>query len=179
MKNQLCRLVLLLPAISMFLIGCSKSIIQPEFADENSSNLSEKNVETELKRGKPVPTTSTFTSYTIQAGNHNCDQSTLKSVKTSEMKFAVLFDESAIYTSVTPVNQYDINKLYGFSEGYNNQYNSARIGWNWYDEALHLHAYVYNKGVRLYQEIKTVAIGTEVQCSIKLSGSSYIFTVDG
>jgi hypothetical protein len=176
MKNQLCRLVLLLPIASLCLIGCSKSIVIPDSAVENSTS---KNADTELKRGKPVPSTSTFTSYTIQAGNHSCDQSTLKSVKTSEMKFVALFDQSAIYTSIIPGNQYDIHKLYGFSEGFNNQYNSARIGWNWYNEALHLHAYVYNKGVRMYQEIKTVAIGAEIQCSIKVSGSSYIFTVDG
>ena len=180
MKNQLRRLVLLFPVASVFLIGCSKSIVQPQLADENSTSITAKNADTELKRGKPVPpTTTTFTSYTIQAGNHSCDQSTLKSVKTSEMKFVALFDQSAIYTSVIPGNQYDIHKLYGFSEGFNNQYNSARIGWNWYNEALHLHAYVYNKGVRMYQEIKTVAIGAEIQCSIKVSGSSYIFTVDG
>ena len=175
MKKPANYLLGMLPVVFLFVTSCSKSIVTP--ADESNA----KNTDIEIRKGKPVkpPTTSSYTTYTIQQGAHYCDQSTIKSVRTSEMKFAVKFDESAQYTTVIANNQYDINKLYGFSEGFDNQYNSARIGWNWYDNALHLHAYVYNKGVRMYEEIKTVAIGANIQCSIKVSGSSYIFTVDG
>lgn len=120
-----------------------------------------------------------YTTYLIPAGSHYSNNSTLKSVKTSEMKFAVKFDSSAIYTTLNPLNQGDINKLYGFSEGYNNQYNSARIGWNWNLGKLNLYAYVYNKGVRSFKKITSVAIGAEHSCSIKVSGASYIFTVNG
>lgn len=176
MKKSITQFHWLLPALLILATSCSKSLVLPE--DEAGATAMNRDVA--MKKGKPtLPPTSTFTTYTIQQGAHYCDQSSLKSVKTSEMKFAVVFDASAIYTSLDPVNQYDINKLYGFSEGLSNQYNSARIGWNWYDNALHLHAYVYNKGARLYQEIKTVAIGAEIQCSIKVSGSNYIFTADG
>lgn len=72
-----------------------------------------------------------------------------------------------------------INKLWGFSEGFDHQYNSARIGWAYNNGALRLYAYAYNKGVRLSTEITAVNIGVENNCSIKLSGFNYIFTVNG
>ncbi|HEX5651453.1 MAG TPA: hypothetical protein VFX58_00175 [Chitinophagaceae bacterium] len=132
----------------------------------------------EASKGGP-PKTTRYTTYTIQAGQHYCDQNTIKSVRTSEMKFMTKFDNSAIYQTVDPGNQYDINKLWGFSEGFNHQYNSARIGWSWNDGALRLYAYAYVNGVRHSQEISTVGIGTDISCSIKITGNSYIFTVNG
>jgi hypothetical protein len=128
---------------------------------------------------RPGSTVSTYTTYLIRQGQHYCDQSSLKSVSTSDMKFMVIFDSSAIYQSVNPVNQYDINKLYGFSEGFDNQYNSARIGWRWSDNALRLFGYVYKLGIRYSQEITTIPFKTEISCSIKLSGSNYIITAKG
>lgn len=121
----------------------------------------------------------TYTRYLIRKGNHYCDQNTLKSISTSAMLFTARFNSSAIYTTVDPVNQYDINKLWGFSEGLNHQYNSARVGWAYHTSALRLYAYVYSKGVRYSQEITTVSLNTDISCSIKLSGSNYIFTVNG
>lgn len=124
-------------------------------------------------------TVTTFTRYLIRKGNHYCDQNAVKSVSTSEMKFTAKFNTSAMYTTIDPVNQYDINKLWGFSEGLNHQYNSARIGWNYYGNALRLHAYVYSKGVRYSQEITTIPVGAEIACGIKLSGSKYLITANG
>jgi len=133
-------------------------------------------------------TTSTFIKYTIQEGAHECDQRSVKSVSGTSMNFVATFDSSAIYPAViTDYNHaYDVNKLYGFSEGLNNQYNSARIGWRWLNGELQLFAYVYVKGTLLRDPvsydppfIKSVAIGAEVNCSIAVSGSSYLFTVDG
>jgi hypothetical protein len=95
------------------------------------------------------------------------------------MVFTARFNSSAIYTTIDPVNQYDINKLWGFSEGFNHQYNSARIGWSYNTSALRLYAYVYNKGVRYSKEITSVSLNTDISCSIKLSGNTYIFSVNG
>jgi len=128
-------------------------------------------------KGRTQPTT--YTRYLIRKGNHYCDQNTVKSISTSEMKFTARFNSSAIYTTIDPLNQYDINKLWGFSEGLNHQYNSARIGWAYNDNALRLYAYVYNKGVRDSKEITTVALNTDILCSIKLVGSTYLITANG
>ena len=121
-----------------------------------------------------------FNKYTIRQGQQYCDQSGYKSVETSEMKFLVRFDSSAIYQAQNPENQYDINKLYGFSDNNtaHHQY-SARFGWRWSANALRLFAYVYNEGAVISRELTTVRIGTEVNCSIKVTSTSYLFTING
>ena len=152
-----------------FLISCSKQDVV----------LNDKNVPAEESATAVNSATTAYTTYTILAGQHSCDKSTLKFVNTSEMNFTAKFNSSAIYTSVLPENQYDINKLWGFSEGFNHQYNSARIGWSWNNGALRLYGYVYASGVRYSREITSIVIGTDITCRIKLSGNSYIFTVNG
>jgi len=153
------------------LLACTKQINRPE------PTLVEEE-RTAPGGGRP-PKTTKYTVYTIRQGQHYCDQNSIKAVTTSEMKFMAKFDNSAIYQTILPENQYDINKLWGFSEGFDNQYNSARIGWSWNEGALRLYAYSYNKGVRQYQEITPVTIGAEISCSIKIWGDAYIFTVNG
>ncbi|TAL43325.1 MAG: hypothetical protein EPN92_10330 [Chitinophagaceae bacterium] len=153
-----------------FLMACSKQV------DKQVDNKTVVEEYATAKGGPPKP--SVYSTYTIQQGQHYCDQSSIKSVRTSEMKFMAKFDNSAIYQTILPENQYDINKLWGFSEGINNQYNSARIGWSWNNDALRLYGYVYANGVRYYQEITQVDIGADISCSIKVSGNTYIFTVN-
>ena len=144
----------------IFLFGCTKNL------DVSAVK------EIERKPGE-------YSTFTIQRGAHYCDQNPVRSVMTSEMKFMVKFDSSAIYQTELPENQYAVNKLWGFSEGTNNHYNSARIGWSWTDNALRLYGYVYVSGQLYYQEITPVSIGTEISCSIKPAGEIYLFTVNG
>lgn len=127
---------------------------------------------------EPAGNTSQFITYTIAAGQHYADRNTLQEVSLSEMKWAVIFDSSAIYTSGSAVNQYDINKLYGFSDNRlgHHQY-SARIGWRFSDGALRLFAYVYNAGVSESMEIATVPINEPVLCSISVGKGRYVFTI--
>lgn len=129
-----------------------------------------------------------FKKYTIRKGAHYCDQNVLARVSGTAMNFVAKFDSTAIYPAViTDYNHaYDVNKLWGFSEGFSNQYNSARIGWRWLNGELQLFAYVYVRGTLLRDPIsydppyiKTVRIGSEINCSIAISGAHYIFTVDG
>ena len=119
-----------------------------------------------------------FITYTIQQGQQYCDQNTIKLTNLSAQTIDVIFDSSAIYTTIDPNNQYDINKLYGFSEGFNHQYNSARIGWRWSNDSLRLFGYVYNNGTRVNSEISTVTIGDTIRCSISLFDSFYQFKVN-
>ena len=120
-----------------------------------------------------------YSTFTIQKGAHYCDQNPVKTITISEMKFMVKFDSSAIYQTELPENQYAVNKLWGFSEGTNNHYNSARIGWSWTDNAVRLYGYAYVSGELHYQEITAVTIGTEISCSIKLAAGTYLFTING
>lgn len=155
----------------LFFIGCTKEI------NVHSAAKTVTEEHATAKGGGPKP--ASYSNFTIRQGQHYCDQNSVKSVRTSEMKFMVKFDNSAIYQTVIAENQYDINKLWGFTEGISNQYNSARIGWSWNNDALRLYGYVYANGVRYYQEITPVTIGADITCSIKLAGNTYLFNVDG
>src|SRR5205085_11605887 len=91
-----------------------------------------------------VPEPDGYVKFTIPAGGHYADKNFIKTVSLTEMNFMVRFDSSAVYQTTDPDNQYDINKLYGFSDGMDHQLNSARIGWAWNKGALRLYAYIYN-----------------------------------
>lgn len=132
-------------------------------------------------KGTTTPAiTSSYTQYIIAAGQHSADKNAYKPVDVEEMKFLVQFDSSAIYQTVLGENQWDINKLYGFSDNNTDHHRfSARFGWNWREGALRLHAYVYNNGVVESRELATVAIGAETVCSIRVAGGAYLFSIDG
>jgi hypothetical protein len=123
---------------------------------------------------------SSFVDYRIAKGQHYSDHSLFVKTEYSELRFLVQFDSSAFYTTVIPGNQYDINKLYGFSDNdsYHHEF-SARIGWRWSDNALRLFGYIYNNSIVSYQELGIISIGPEHDCSIKIEGNQYIFSVDG
>ena len=96
------------------------------------------------------------------------------------MRFQAIFDSSAIYRTATPENQYDINKLIGFSDcSSHHQTNSARFGWNWLNNALHIYAYDYVNGDRQAKELGTVELGVTNSFKIATSGNSYVFTLNG
>ena len=120
-----------------------------------------------------------FIEYIIPKGGHYANINPFKTVQYNELKFIAWFDNTAIYQTSDPNNQEDINKLFGFSDN-NEQHQqySARIGWNWARNALRLYAYVYNNGNRSFTEITSVSLQTEINCSIKINGSQYIFTVN-
>ena len=126
-----------------------------------------------------VESSSLYMKYTIFKGQHYCDKSTIKAFSGTQINFNVKFDSSAIYKTVNPDNQDDINKLYGFSEGIDNHLNSARFGWGWSKNAIHLYAYVYAAGERKFREISTVGIGAVTSCNISISGNQYIFSAAG
>lgn len=117
-----------------------------------------------------------FIKYTIKKGEHYASPNGFVPVDTAELKFTVLFDSSAVYTTTNPENQDDINKLYGFADnGAQHHQYSARMGWRWSDGALRLFAYVYNAGKVTSEEISTVPIGTPVRCRITVAGDQYVF----
>jgi hypothetical protein len=120
-----------------------------------------------------------FIKYTIRAGQQYCDQSVYKQTNYTELKFIVKFDSTAIYHTISPGNQDDVNKLYGFSDNNEGHQNfSARFGWRWSDGALRLFGYIYNNAAMSFEELGTINIGTEYNCSIKVTAANYIFTLN-
>ena len=120
-----------------------------------------------------------FILYTIKQGEQYTSNNNYKPVELSELKFIVRFDSSAIYQNKLAINQYDINKLYGFSDNNQDHHQySARFGWSWTENALHLYAYVYNEGQVIKEEVGTVAIGSDINCSIKVTADAYQFSMN-
>lgn len=154
--------------VLLSLASCTKSV------DDITNNTS--------FRGQSITATASnqFIPYTITRGQQYCDKSIYQAVKYDQLSFIVKFDSSAIYHTLTKGNQDDINKLLGFSDNnaQHHQY-SARFGWRWSNNGLHLFGYIYNNGVRSSKEIGTVAIGSENSCSIKVSDNNYIFNLNG
>src|SRR5215218_9662287 len=117
-----------------------------------------------------------FTKYIIFNKQTDTTENNFVQVDTAALDFTVQFDRSAEYTTTDPYNQYDINKLYGFSDNgaAHHQY-SARFGWRWSDGALRLFAYVYNNSQVVSEEIGIVPIGTPIRCRIAVADNQYHF----
>jgi hypothetical protein len=117
--------------------------------------------------------------FKIQKGNHYADARVTGEVKTTKLRFQVIFDSTAVYKTIDPNNQFDINKLYGFSDCNTfHQMNSARMGWCWANNQLEIHAYGYHNGIRDSKLIKAIAIGKPAEMSITLTDSTYVFQVE-
>ena len=127
----------------------------------------------------PPANTPAYIKYSISKGAHYCDKTTIKTFTGDHISFNVIFDSTAIYSIEESGNQHDINKLYGFTEGFDNHVNSARIGWRWNNNALRLYAYGYAAGKRSFEEISSVAIGATITVTIGISADKYLFSVDG
>lgn len=124
--------------------------------------------------------TDTFITYLILRGNNYCEGNSYPIYLQSSLRFKAIFDSSCIYTNADPINQADINKLYGFSDCQTLHHaNSARFGWNWMNGKLHIHAYCYVDSVRQYKELGVVDLNKEIDCSIDLLPGKYVFTLNG
>lgn len=120
-----------------------------------------------------------FNTYKIKSGNHHSERK-IKKVSGSELKFAAVFDSSAVYFTQNPHNQGDINKLLGFSDcGSKHHSNSARFGWRWFDEKLEIFAYCYVNGEIVKDKVGEVNLGEENQYSITAVDNEYIFSLNG
>lgn len=72
-------------------------------------------------------------------------------------------------------NYGQVNKLFGFSEGFHH-WNSARIGWRCTDgEFIELMAYAYIDGVRAIKPMIKCKVESWVFCSIQNKSSKYVF----
>ena len=128
----------------------------------------------------PIDSPKVFIQYTIPQGQQFSNLSSYIKTSYDTLSFVVRFDSSAIYKTIDPANQEDINKLFGFSDN-NGQHHefSARFGWRWSNNALRLFGYIYNNSQLSAQEIGTVQIGTEYNCSIIVGSNTYLFNLNG
>ncbi len=127
-----------------------------------------------------ISTVSWSKTYTIKKGNHKASGIHSGLFVKSELSIKVKFDNSAIYTSKLPANQWAINKLFGFSDCFSHhQTNSARFGWRYLNSKLELMAYNYVKKQRWEEKIGDLKMNEWQEMKIKMDKSNYIFSFAG
>lgn len=122
--------------------------------------------------------------FTIPAGNHRSLPILTIPFVGTQMYISAIFDESAKYEF--PVekssDQGDVNKLYGFSDcGGSHMQNSARFGWNWYNNKLSVYAFTHVAGKLNFQFLSDVDFNKPYHGSIQIhpDKKSYIFNFNG
>lgn len=172
-----------MPLAGLYVLVLIATSCQKELTILTPSNTGESAVTVDtLVAGKDTFTNNTngFTTYTILGGNQYCENNSYLPYTTAAMHFVVRFDSSAIYTNANPQNQYDYNKLYGFSDNMREHHAfSARFGWRWCNNQLQLSAYTYNDSIRTIKDIGSVPLNADNNCAILVEGDHYKFVLNG
>lgn len=114
--------------------------------------------------------------YTIKKGKHSSGFHLGMTCK-STLRFSVMFLESCLY-DIKDNDDYDINKLFGFSTSYFHHNNSARIGWRCNDKKeIELFAYAYVNGKRHHVYLGNVNVNVDFTCTIIDNENEYLFKV--
>jgi hypothetical protein len=120
------------------------------------------------------------TTFNIKEGNHYSTPRKVEFFKGADFAFKVKFIGQVNY-NLQDSDQYDVNKLYGFSDcGNSHHENSARFGWRWVNNKLEILAYVYVNGTFYFEKIGDLAENTIANMSISLSAdkTQYIFKMN-
>jgi hypothetical protein len=124
-----------------------------------------------------------FVEWKIPKGKHG---QSLRFTELSDdfLSYDVIFDSSAIYRNIDPVNQYDINKLFGFSDcDAFHHVNSARFGWRWGTDTdstgLLVYAYNYVNESRNIRYLGQVELMKPYRYYLILEEENYLFYIEG
>ena len=120
-----------------------------------------------------------FRTYTIKEGKHRSTYSYNTSKKTS-FNWTVIFDSSAIYTTQDSANQYDINKLIGWSDcGKDHTDYSIRFGWRWLNDSLEIHWFKHVNGNFSFAKICSINLCKPYEYYLLIENNEYQLCVDG
>ncbi|WP_420577662.1 hypothetical protein [Ekhidna sp.] len=120
-----------------------------------------------------------YENFIIPAGKHDNGWK-MQSLQSKTLNFTAIFDQSAIYETVTTENQHDINKLMGFSDCNSMHHeNSARFGWRWLAGKLEIHAYAYVNGERITEYIGDVELDEPTSYQLQITDDHYVFYLQG
>lgn len=117
-----------------------------------------------------------MTKYTIKKGNHSASGLHFGVTFSNKIKYECMFDKSCLYDLKSGDN-YDINKLFGFSTTWHHQKQSARVGWRCIDgQTIQIVTYTYNDGKFDGEKILgTVFPGEKFICSIEDKEDYYLY----
>jgi hypothetical protein len=117
-----------------------------------------------------------FYIFKIKEGKHR-SVNRVELTKKTDLNFTFILTESCIYNLENKENQYDVNKLFGMSDGGNHMDNSARLGWRYLNGKLEILGYThYNKQFD-FEKICDVEPNVEYNCQISFLEGKYRFIV--
>ena len=117
-----------------------------------------------------------FWIFKIKEGKHR-STTKVKTTKKDNVHFEILLTESCKYQTLNFDNQWDVNKIFGFSDGDGHKNNSARIGWRYVKNELKLMAYTRYNGDFYFKNICVVEPGVYYECRINCLPDKYEFIV--
>lgn len=116
-----------------------------------------------------------FERFTIKEGKHYSTYRT-ELLQNYLLSFEAKFDSSVIYQTKTEENQFDINKLFGFSDcNSHHQEHSARFGWRRVTDSVEIFAYSYVNEERISKLLGKTAPFTVDQYQLVLTDDAYIY----
>jgi len=119
--------------------------------------------------------------FIIKKGTHYSNETVFKLKNffntNNTLQYQVVFDDSCVY-ELPKEDQGDINKLFGFSIGFNHHKNSARFGWSYQDGKINLHAYIYDNGVRKSKLIDKLNFNSSYLLTLTDLGEEWKFSVE-
>lgn len=117
-----------------------------------------------------------FWVFKIKEGKHR-STTKVKTINRDNIHFELVLTESCKYETLNPVNQWDVNKIFGFSDGGGHMENSARIGWRWVNNEIQLMAYTHYNGDFNFKKICVANTGVHYECRINCLIDKYEFIV--
>ena len=123
--------------------------------------------------------TDEYKTFTIKEGSHRSGARIHRSMDTV-FSWSILFDSSAIYTTLDSLNQRDVNKLIGWSDcGTSHIKNSIRFGWRWLDNTLQILWFKHEHGEFTFGLIDTVSLCEAHLYELNIWTWNYVLCVDG
>lgn len=119
--------------------------------------------------------------YLIKKGNHYSNgRLNFGLTFKKKISFRAKFDSSCLYGALGNNDEYDINKLFGFSTTWFHHKQSGRVGWRCIDgKNIQLLTYSYNKGKSEISEHDILGIVEPDEmfyCTIEDTEKEYVYT---
>ena len=118
--------------------------------------------------------------YIIEKGKHSAKGWNVGITLSKKIEFRCKFDSSCLYGDIGDGDNYDINKLFGFSTTWFHHKQSGRVGWRCIDgKHIEILTYSYNDGVRENKESDILGVVEPDElffCTIEDTEKEYVYT---
>ena len=153
------------------------NVEQNAFVQQTTEEKLEK---TREKAEVEIPDNLKWEKHFIPKGAHYANTSGLVFWPSEEMTFYLKFDSTTVYATVDSVNQYDWNKVMGFSDCNSMHHqNSVRLVWRYTPEKeIELGGYAYKRGKRSFKTIASIYIDEVALITIQAKKKKYIVSVN-